>query len=152
MRTTFSELPVGVNSDATADLATAIRLDPNDARLHRKPRPDVAAKRDYEGARRDFAEAVRLDPNDRSPRVELAWLAAACPDEHFRDGPKAIELATEACQLSSWKDVGSIAVLAAGYAETGDFISAVKWEEKVAEMVTSDTNKTRVLECLSPVP
>jgi serine/threonine-protein kinase len=59
-----------------------------------------------------------------------AWLWATCPEPEFRDGKKAVESATKACELSKWKERNDLDTLAASYAETGDFDQAVKWEEK----------------------
>ena len=33
----------------------------------------------------------------------LAWLLAACPEGKYRDGKRAVELATKACELSGWR-------------------------------------------------
>jgi hypothetical protein len=62
-----------------------------------------------------------------------AWLLATYPDDKFRDGARAIELAIKACELTDYKDGGVVDTLAAAYAESGDFKRAVTWEQKQAE-------------------
>jgi len=47
-----------------------------------------------------------------------------------RDGARAIQLATKACELTEWKNGGYLDTLAAAYARSGDFAQAVKWEEQ----------------------
>ncbi len=40
----------------------------------------------------------------------------------------------KACELTEYKQAHILSTLAAGYAETGDFASAVKWIEKGLEI------------------
>ncbi len=45
-------------------------------------------------------------------------------------------LQLQACELSGWRWASSISVLAAAYAEQGDFDQAVEWQEKATDMVS----------------
>ncbi|MCA9124275.1 MAG: hypothetical protein H6822_10555 [Planctomycetaceae bacterium] len=53
--------------------------------------------------------------------------------ESFRNGKLALEEATRACSLSSWKDPGCFNALAAAYAENSDFAEAVRWQTRAVE-------------------
>ncbi len=81
-------------------------------------------------AMNDFHNAIQLSKTDPICRAGAAWLYATSSDAQVRNGASAIALATEAAKLTLWKDDTVLDVLAAGYAEAGDFRSAQKWEEK----------------------
>jgi serine/threonine protein kinase len=67
-----------------------------------------------------------------------AWRQATHPAAEVRDGPRAIENATKACELSDWKNPEHVDTLAAAYAEVGDFASAVEWQRKVLELLAEE--------------
>ena len=62
-------------------------------------------RHEYENAVADFTEAIRQDPDSASAYTGLAWVGAAAPDAEVRDGKRAIESATRACELTGWKDL-----------------------------------------------
>ncbi len=57
--------------------------------------------------------------------TRLAWLLATSPKAEFRNGKEAIELAKSACETSGFQDPEVLDVLAAAYAETGQYEKAV---------------------------
>ena len=63
----------------------------------------------------------------------LAWVLATCADPEHRDGPRARTHAEHACELSRWRDSSCIGVLAAAYAEAGDFAAARRLVRKALE-------------------
>ncbi len=60
----------------------------------------------------------------------LAWVLSTSPDDELRDGSRAVELATLACEVTDFKAPHIISTLASAYAEKGDFDKAIEWIEK----------------------
>jgi tetratricopeptide (TPR) repeat protein len=111
------------------------------------PDPDTRApywsERGYYGlAVAAFREVLKRDPDDASALNGLAWVLASCPDASLRDGKMAVETATRACELSEWTEASFLDTLAAAYAETGDYTTAVRWQrEAIAKLSAADPTR-----------
>jgi tetratricopeptide (TPR) repeat protein len=64
----------------------------------------------------------------------LAWVLSTSTYDDLRDGKRAIELATLACEVTEYKMPHILSTLASGYAEAGDFDKAIEWIEKGIEV------------------
>jgi serine/threonine-protein kinase len=83
-------------------------------------------------------EALRLNPNDAVTSNCLAWIWATCPDDRLRSGPRALDHARRACELTEFQEPGFLDTLAAAYAECGDFTQATYWERRVLELLPDE--------------
>ncbi len=82
----------------------------------------------------DYEKALTLQPEDHSILNNFAWVLATSPDAKLRDGRRAVRLATAACEATGYKAAYILSTLAAAYAETGDFPSAVNWSAKAVQI------------------
>ena len=92
------------------------------------------SKGDFASAVADYKLALDCNPNYANAYNNLASLWSTCPDEKFRDGPKALEYANKACELSKWANCLHLFTLGGAYAELGQFDQAVHWAKKSLEL------------------
>jgi tetratricopeptide (TPR) repeat protein len=100
-----------------------------------------AGQRAYDKAIADYQEAVRIAPDSQGTNA-LAWILATCPEAKVRDGKKALEYAKKLCELAEDTDPDLYDILAAAYAENGNFAEAVKWLKK--GLASPDFSKDRL--------
>jgi tetratricopeptide (TPR) repeat protein len=100
----------------------------------------------YAEALKEFNYLVSIRPRSVTFARALsdrAWFRATCPDSSFRNGQQAVKDAKAACSIMEWKDESMIDTLAAAYAETGDFDSAMRYTSQALAVkgISSDDAK-----------
>jgi tetratricopeptide (TPR) repeat protein len=126
--------------NAIADYTRALQLDPNIQMVHYRRGTAYHALREYAKAEEDYAAALKCDPNYPNLLDSWARQLATCPDPKFRDGKRAVEMATKANEKFGRTIARHVDTLAAAYAEIGQFDEAVKWQKKALELL--DTKNT----------
>ncbi len=92
-------------------------------------------------------KAVALQPDDVEARNHLlraAWLLATSPAPSARDGRLALASALSLNQLAQGSDPAVLSVVAAAYAETGNFPLALATARHAAELADAQTNAVMV--------
>ncbi len=87
----------------------------------------------YAEASKEFNYLVSIHPRRVTfarALSERAWFHSTCQNSSFRNGQQAVKDAKAACSIMVWKDEHMIDTLAAAYAETGDFDSAIRYAEQ----------------------
>lgn len=119
---------------ALEDLNELVRLEPDNIAGLVQRAFVYGKSAEFEKEHTDLQRALELKPNDASVQNNLAWALATCPEEMLRDGRKAVQLATKACEANQWKSPLTIDTLAACHAEAGDFDKAVEMQQKAMDL------------------
>ena len=115
---------------AISILDQAIDADPQSPESHGNRAIVFLSIGKYDKALDDLDEVIRFAPNSARALRERAWILATCPDAKIRKPEQAVTSATRACELTEWNEPQTLMTLAAACSETGDFASAVKWQQK----------------------
>jgi tetratricopeptide (TPR) repeat protein len=92
---------------------------------------------------KDYEEALKLDPENTGVLNNLAWVMATSPDDAVRNADRSIELGLKACELTKYEAPHILSTLASGYAEKGDWETAIKWSTKAVELNDKAENDMR---------
>jgi tetratricopeptide (TPR) repeat protein len=137
----------GKLEEASAQWKTAIQIDPGDAEarfnlgdaLYRQGRIAEALAR--------WREGLAIEPGNLEVLSRAAWTLATNPDGAIRNGAEALALALRAAGLPGGQDPAVLDVLAASYAESGQFQKAGETGRR-ALAVAIQQNKSALAQAL----
>ncbi len=88
-----------------------------------------------------YERVLSVDTNSAYALNNLATLLATGSDARLRDGNRAVQLATQACELTQYHEPAILYTLAAAYAEAGRFNDAVATTEKARALAIQQGQK-----------
>jgi tetratricopeptide (TPR) repeat protein len=99
----------------------------------------------------EWQKVLTIQPDNGNAMSNLAWVFATSPDDSIRDGPKAVQLASEAVRISGRRIPILFRTLAAAYAEVGDYSKAIETAQEGADLANSQGNSGLTTELQSNV-
>jgi Flp pilus assembly protein TadD len=130
----------GRTQEATWHFEQAVELRPASAHAHN----NLANALRFAGRTREavahYEASLKSEPDNSSTCSNLAMLLATSPDASLRNGPRAVELAQHANQLTGGRNPLVLGALAAAYAETGRFAEAAATARTALELASSRQN------------
>ncbi len=121
-----------------------LQIQPNYALAHSDLGIAFSQKGQIHEAIAEWQKAIELDPDNSNATCNLAWVFATYPDASVRDGPKALELAERAVQLSRGESPRVLRLVAAAYAEIGRFSDAIATAKQALQLATDQNNSDLV--------
>ncbi len=114
----------GRQQEALREWRRILSLNPEHGPAHAMVGIILLQRGDAASAKLHLERAVDILPDAPAILCELAWLLATAPDSRLRDGARAVRLAEAASKAAGDGSVRALDVLAAAYAEMGQFEEA----------------------------
>ena len=134
----------GRADEAISHYEKALELQPDNADAHTNLGNALLQKGRLEDALAEYRRALVLMPENFAAQSNLAWLLATSADPALRNGPEAVRLAERASHVARGNRALILRILAAAYAETGDFTQATDTARHALEVAGSDNNAALV--------
>jgi len=125
---------------AIVDFQKALALRPDYAEAHYNLGTALLKKGEVGAAIFHFETAIALDAHFFQAQNILAWVLATSSNASLRDGTKAVELATQANQLSGGNNANILRTLAAACAERGQFPGAMAAVRQALQLAAAQGN------------
>lgn len=118
----------------------ALKINPDHADAHNNLGLVLTKQGKIQAAVSHYAEALRVQPNYLKSLNNLAWLFATHKNPEIRNGARAVTLAEHACNITGYKQPAVMDILAAAYAEAGNFDKARLVAQEALKLLNSNGN------------
>jgi Flp pilus assembly protein TadD len=117
---------LGDESGAMAEYERVLQFDPGHAAASNNWASLLERRGQFSDAVRILSQALERSPDHPILLQHLSWVLATSPDGESRNGNQAVGLAQRLTQIAGEADPRVLDVLAAAYAEAGDFAQAAQ--------------------------
>ncbi|KPK99851.1 MAG: hypothetical protein AMK75_06260 [Planctomycetes bacterium SM23_65] len=125
------------HKEAVVHYRKAIALSPTDPEPYRSLASALMAQDDFAACIETLSAGLKAVPEDPELKLRLAWVLVIAPEERLRDGARAVVLAEAALRTATVRDARTLNILAAAYAENGQFDKAVGTAREALELARS---------------
>jgi len=134
----------GRTDEAIVEYQKVLQKHPESADAHANLGSAWLAKGRVRDAMAEYTKALQNSPENLAALSNLAWLLATSADPSLRNGPEAVRLAELADSASSRSDTHPtvLRILAAAYAEAGQFAEAKETAQHALEAANIQGNTT----------
>ena len=132
---------LGHADEAEVHFREALRLRPDYPEAHSNLGSALFQQGRAEEAIRHMEKSLELQPINGDTRQNLALMLVAAPRPELRNGARAVQLALEANAANGGNNPVTLYILAAAYAETGEFSKGLQTAQKSLRLATAQSNK-----------
>lgn len=131
---------LGHADEAEAHFREALRLRPDYPEAHNNLGSALFQQGRAEEAIRHMEKSLELQPANGDTRQNLALMLVTAPRSELRNGARAVQLALEVNAANGGNNPVTLYILAAAYAETGEFSKALQTAQKSLRLATAQSN------------
>ena len=130
----------GLLDEAITHFSKVIEINPNHSVAHYNLAIALLEKHEIRKAIEHYEKAIAAQPDFQEALTNLAWIFANYPDATIRNGPKAMELAEKANQLTGGTNPLALRTLAAAYASDKSFDKALEISRRALQFAEEQGN------------
>lgn len=131
---------------AIAEWEATLSIQPDDAEAHASLGNALLQKGALREAVAHYEKAVAAPVPSVFAMNNLAWISATCPEASFRNGERAVALASSAVKMSQGKVPMFLRTFAAALAEAGRFDEAMAMAARAREAAHEDVDLAKEIE------